>query len=105
MSPEGRVFIGNLMNITGRRYTKDDLAAIQYANELVSWRFIVIDLQELCVKLAQSIRSPESTQRTLLSEHQKSFTPFAFGYVKVLLFNPTKERDSLREDTITLEVV
>ena len=28
--------------------TEDDLATIQYANELVPWRFVVVDLQQLC---------------------------------------------------------
>ncbi len=68
--------------------TKDDLAAVQYANKLIARCLVVVDLEQL-----------------LLREHHEALAPLALGHVEVLLLEPPKQRDTLRQHPIALEVV
>lgn len=41
----------------------------------------------------------------MLRKHEKAFATFPFGYIEVLLFDPPKECDSLRKNSISLKVI
>lgn len=68
--------------------TKDDFAAVQYADELVTRSFVVIDLEEL-----------------LLCKCKKGRVMRCVWDIQMLLFDPSKDLDLLLEHFVALSIV
>jgi hypothetical protein len=89
-----------------RRRTKDDLATVKDADQLVAGGFIVIDFDKLYKIVGGSDTLTRSRRAlTLLCKHKKTHTAFTFRNVQVFLFDPTKERNPLCQDSIPLKII
>lgn len=68
----------------------------------------MIDLQQLYETQSVTMggcRKEYDSRLTLLSEHEETLTPLTLRYVEVLWLNPGKQRYSLSENAIALEVI
>jgi hypothetical protein len=84
--------------------TEDDLAAVQYANELISGRLVMIDLYQLCVKSEYLFRIIRLVH-TLLCESQETLGAFLVWNIEVLRLQPGEETYSLVQCSVFVKII